>query len=136
MTNNQMTEVLAALLTAMKAQSAQKPARKERTYTKKLVVDDKQDRQLTKLTAISRGFARRGIKITFDQATGRFDNVKPYRLWALEGRQVRKGEHGVRGFFHISQTDVMPKMPKVGVTDHSKPVLHLPVKQVADTVSA
>jgi hypothetical protein len=35
-------------------------------------------------------------------------NVKPYKAWLAEGRVVRKGQHGVKGLFHIHQTDALP----------------------------
>lgn len=82
-------------------------ARKQRTYTKAVHVDDAQDYKLRRLTMVGRGFQRKGIKVTFDQSTGRFENVKPYRVWLSEGRQVRKGEKSVRGFFHVTQTDAI-----------------------------
>jgi hypothetical protein len=30
-----------------------------------------------------------------------------YKAWIAEGRVVRRGEWGVRGLFHIDQTDVI-----------------------------
>lgn len=66
-----------------------------------------QNRVLSRNADVARGFSRRGIKLAFDPTSGRFVNVKPYRLWLQSGRQVRKGEHGVRGFFHISQTEAL-----------------------------
>ncbi len=38
-------------------------------------------------------------------------NVKPFKAWLDEGRMVKKGEHGIRGLFHISQTSELPKAP-------------------------
>jgi hypothetical protein len=35
--------------------------------------------------------------------------IKPFKAWLEQGRQVRKGERGIRGLFHISQTDVIAK---------------------------
>jgi len=32
-------------------------------------------------------------------------NVKPFRAWLEQGRQVRKGEKSIKGLFHQSQTD-------------------------------
>jgi len=55
-------------------------------------------------------FSRRGFKdvVLLDRAdpTKPF-NVKPYKGWIAEGRVVRRGEKGVRGLFHITQTDVV-----------------------------
>jgi hypothetical protein len=35
-------------------------------------------------------------------------NVRSYKLWLEQGRRVRKGEKGVMGLFHISQTEELP----------------------------
>jgi hypothetical protein len=46
-------------------------------------------------------------------------NVKPYGSvekgtgWLAEGRVVRRGEKGVKGLFHISQTDPVPAKPEM-----------------------
>jgi hypothetical protein len=32
-------------------------------------------------------------------------NVLPYKGWLEKGRIVSKGQHGVRGLFHVSQTE-------------------------------
>ena len=55
-------------------------------------------------------FARRGFKdvVLMDRSDkSKPYNIRPYRGWIEQGRRVRKGEHGVRGLFHISQTDVI-----------------------------
>jgi len=45
--------------------------------------------------------------------------VKPYGSvekgtgWLAEGRVVRRGEKGVKGLFHISQTDPVPAKPEM-----------------------
>ncbi len=66
------------------------------------------------------GFHRKGYKdvVLMDRAdpTKPF-NVRPFNGWVAQGRIVRKGERGVRGLFHISQTDKVeaaPKAPKEG----------------------
>ena len=35
-------------------------------------------------------------------------DVRPYKGWLQVGRVVRKGQHGVRGLFHLHQTDALP----------------------------
>ena len=55
-------------------------------------------------------FHRRGFKDV--QLMDRSDkskpyNIRPYKGWIELGRRVRKGERGVRGLFHIDQTDVV-----------------------------
>ena len=43
---------------------------------------------------------RNDPKVPFD--------VRPYKGWLEVGRVVRKGQHGVRGLFHVTQTDALP----------------------------
>lgn len=102
-------EELAAIISAAIAQASPKA---ERTYVREAHVDDVQDRRLQRDVAVVRGFKRRGFK----EADIRLrDNVRPYKLWLSAGRVVRKGEHGVRGLFHVSQTDSLPVQPKVEI---------------------
>ena len=61
-------------------------------------------------------FAKRGFKVTLMDRNDKskpFD-VKPFKAWLADGRVVRKGQRGVRGLFHISQTDAIaqPKTVK------------------------
>jgi hypothetical protein len=35
-------------------------------------------------------------------------NVRPFKGWLNQGRIVRKGQRGIRGLFHESQTDPLP----------------------------
>jgi hypothetical protein len=56
-------------------------------------------------------FKRRGFKDV--QLMDRADpskpyNIKPYKAWIEQGRVVRKGQKGVRGLFHVHQTDPPP----------------------------
>src|SRR5512143_3066281 len=66
------------------------------------------DRFARKDKAILRGFAKKGIKnaVLMDRTdpTKAF-NVRPFKGWVALGRIVKKGEHGVRGLFHESQTE-------------------------------
>jgi hypothetical protein len=50
--------------------------------------------------AIIAAFKKRGIA---DPKL--FVDIKPFGLWLKDKRIVRKGQHGVKGLFHISQTD-------------------------------
>ena len=54
--------------------------------------------------AILSGFKRKGYK-----DAKLFVDIKPYKTWLAEGRQVRKGEKSVRGLFHVKQTDTIAK---------------------------
>jgi hypothetical protein len=119
MTNTQIATITAAVIAALgsvktkqyPAVAARKPYVNSRVS--KASVKPQVDRALQRRAAIARGFARKGIKVTFVNETGRFDNVKPFKMWLAEGLVVRKGEHGVKGLFHSSQCEVYtpPKLP-------------------------
>ena len=116
MTNTEIATIVAAVTAALKAKKY--PAVKARqAYSNprvsKAVVTAKADRSLARRASIARGFARKGIKVTFVNETGRFENVKPFKMWLAEGLIVRKGEHGVKGLFHSSQCEVYhaPALP-------------------------
>ena len=62
--------------------------------------------------SIRAGFKRRGIAdvVLMDRADkSKPFNVKPFRAWLEQGRQVRKGEKSIKGLFHVSQTSELPK---------------------------
>ena len=40
-------------------------------------------------------------------------DVRPFKGWLDQGRIVRKGQKGVRGLFHITQTDALPSAKPV-----------------------
>ena len=69
------------------------------------------DRLAQKDKALVQGFVRRGIKRDdiklMDRSNPAADdhNIRPFQGWLKVGRMVRKGQHGVRGLFHVSQTD-------------------------------
>jgi len=55
-------------------------------------------------------FARKGFKVTLmdrNDPKAPFD-VRPFKGWLDQGRIVRKGQKGVKGLFHITQTDALP----------------------------
>ena len=56
-------------------------------------------------------FHRKGFKdvvlMDRDDPTKPFD-VRPFKGWLDQGRIVRKGQKGVRGLFHLTQTDPLP----------------------------
>lgn len=114
MTQAEIAQIVAAVLAAQN-QNAPSPARPDN----KAAMLGKKDKSLLS------GFARKGFKdvVLMDRAdpTKPF-NVRPFKGWLEQGRIVRKGERGVRGLFHISQTDAVvqaPAKPKEG----SKPVI-------------
>jgi hypothetical protein len=65
--------------------------------------------------ALVAGFSRKGFKdvVLMDRTdpTKPF-NVRPFNGWISQGRIVRKGERGVQGLFHISQTEPVTAAPK------------------------
>ena len=119
MTNNEISAIVLAVTAALNAsKKKQYPAVKARVAYRnprvsRAEVKPQVDRSLARRSAIARGFARKGIKVTFVNETGRFDNVKPFKMWLAEGLIVRKGEHGVKGLFHSSQCQqyIAPALP-------------------------
>lgn len=122
-----IAQVIAAVNSDKSIVKAQKRGAKRRDYgtvvkakpyapkNTAVELEPKADRQVKRLAAITKGFQKMGLAIVFDKNTGRFDNVKSYKMWVSEGRRVIKGQHGVMGLFHISQTqtDVAPAMPSL-----------------------
>jgi hypothetical protein len=56
-------------------------------------------------------FHRKGFKdvVLMDRSDPAKDyNVRPFKGWLEQGRIVRKGQRGVRGLFHVTQTDPLP----------------------------
>ena len=61
---------------------------------------------------ILNAFLKRGFKDTVLRDRANPDaphNVKPFKLWLDAGRVVRKGQKGVKGLFHVDQTDPIAK---------------------------
>ena len=59
---------------------------------------------------IVNAFAKKGFKVTLmdrNDPKAPFD-VRPFKGWLDNGRVVRKGQKGVKGLFHITQTDALP----------------------------
>lgn len=135
MTKLELAAITAAVVAAL---GSQKPAKTKRNYgvvkprkpyAPKLSAppaDWRQEAQAKRLASIGRGFAAKGIKVTFDKTTGRFDNVKPYKLWLAAGMIVKKGEKGVKGMFHVSQCQ--PYTAPAMVNDGSVAVTVLPAQ--------
>lgn len=106
MTNTELAHIVASVIAVLDAQK--KPSVK----ASRAVKATKNDRLASKDQSILRGFARKGIKnvVLMDRSDrSKPFNVKPFRAWTEEGRVVKKGEHGVRGLFHVSQTEELPK---------------------------
>jgi hypothetical protein len=64
---------------------------------------------VSKDAAIVARFAKRGFKVTLmdrNDPKAPFD-VRPFKGWLDQGRVVRKGQKGVKGLLHVSQTDAI-----------------------------
>lgn len=136
MTHAQIAQITAAVIAALNSTKIPRKSRKYPSVAKRegykpsntsVELPVRQDRQIQRLAKVARGFERKGIKLEFDQVTGRFVNVKPYKTWLLEGRVVSKGQHGVSGLFHVSQTEVLPK-EDAPVVPANFPVTKLPAE--------
>src|SRR5262249_6452165 len=60
--------------------------------------------------ALRRRFLKRGFSVTLKDRSDPnkpFD-VRPFKGWLEQGRIVRKGQKGVAGLFHVTQTDPLP----------------------------
>lgn len=84
-------------------------------------VDNKAKFLADKDQRILKGFAKKGIAnvVLMDRNDKSKDfNVRPFGKpakdgmpatgWLAQGRIVKKGEHGVQGLFHVSQTEDLP----------------------------
>jgi hypothetical protein len=59
---------------------------------------------------IRHSFKRKGFNVTLmdrNDPNKPYD-VRPFKGWLAQGRIVRKGQKGVMGLFHITQTDALP----------------------------
>ena len=117
---DQLSQIVAAVLNVLKVQgAASKDAAPVARVGNSLEQKDK---------ALVNGFRRKGIPLDQIVLMDRTDRSKPYTIkpfkqWMAEGRMVKRGEHGVRGLFHISQTDVIAKA-KPALKGKAKPKLH------------
>ena len=104
----QLAQIVSAVITALKTQGAapKGAAPQAKTWTNSLEAKDR---------SLLNTFSRRGFKVTLldrNDPSKPFD-VKPFRQWLNEGRIVRRGEKGVKGLFHVSQTDPVPAKPEM-----------------------
>jgi hypothetical protein len=60
--------------------------------------------------ALRRRFQKRGFSVTLKDRSdpNKPYDVRPFKGWLEQGRIVRKGQKGVLGLFHITQTDPLP----------------------------
>jgi hypothetical protein len=108
---DQLSQIVSAVISALQVQGGSaKVAAPQYKNTFGKFDPIAKDRQLLNI------FSRRGFKdvVPMDRADqSKPFNVKPYKAWINEGRVVRRGERGVRGLFHITQTDVIPAKPEM-----------------------
>jgi hypothetical protein len=116
---DQLSQIVAAVTQALQVQGAA-PKAAPQPFSKFDAAS--KDRQLVNT------FTRRGFKnvVLMDRSDKAKEyNVRPYKGWIELGRVVRHGERGVRGLFHIDQTDVIPAKPepkaKKGLFKAAKP---------------
>jgi hypothetical protein len=101
----QLSQIVQAVISALQVQgTAPKPAS----------ISAPADRLAQKDRSLIAGLRRKGIPAADIQLMDRSDpakpyNVRPFKQWLELGRMVKKGEHGVRGLFHLSQTSELPK---------------------------
>lgn len=99
MTNQVDVATILKLLSQLQAQTA-----KPKGFAKAQSSLARKDQRILK------GFTRKGIKdvVLMDRSDrSKTFNVKPFKAWIADGRIVRKGQHGVQGLFHISQTELI-----------------------------
>jgi hypothetical protein len=114
-----LAQIVGAVLASLQAQgAASKDAAPVARVGNSLEQKDK---------ALVNGFRRKGIPLDQIVLMDRTDRSKPYTIkpfkqWMAEGRMVRRGEHGVRGLFHVSQTDPVAKA-KPAPKGKAKPTL-------------
>lgn len=76
--------------------------------TKAGVTSDQPDKKLQFQSAVIKGFKAKGLKDTEIELYGTgTTGIQTYKGWLKLGRQVKKGQHGVKGCFHYSQTEPM-----------------------------
>ena len=100
----QLAQIVSAVISALQVQG-QAAASKAASQPFAKFDPAAKDRQLVNT------FARRGFKdvVLMDRSDkSKPYNIRPYKAWIELGRVVRRGERGVRGLFHIDQTDPIP----------------------------
>jgi hypothetical protein len=98
----QLAQIVSAVLAAFNTSNSSAP--------KAPAISSPVDKLAQRHAAIRAGFKRRGFQnvVLMDRndPTKPF-NVRPFKGWLEQGRQVRKGQRGVKGLFFIDQTDVI-----------------------------
>ena len=67
---------------------------------------DQPDKKVQFQTAVVKGFLAKGLKQTEIELYGTgTTGIQTYKGWLKLGRQVKKGQRGIKGCFHYSQTE-------------------------------
>jgi hypothetical protein len=121
LTKDELASLVAAVVTQIMQGQAASP---------KPAIYSPVDKLAQKDRSLIAGFVRRGIKREdiklMDRSNPAADyNIRPFQSWLKLGYQVRKGQHGIRGLFHVSQCDrIAPKAPaKPAITNEEKSVI-------------
>jgi hypothetical protein len=111
----QLSQIVSAVLAALQQGNAAKAAPAAQPV----------DRLAQKDRALVQGFKRRGITdvVLMDRTDPKKPyNAKPFKAWLQDGRMVTKGQHRIRGLFHISQTSpIAPKSQPKAKPAKAKP---------------
>src|SRR5262249_10674556 len=99
----QLSQIVQAVISALQVQGTAPKAASISTPADKLAQRDR---------SLIAGFRRKGIPldqiVLMDRANpAKPFNVKPFKAWLEQGRQVRRGEKSIKGLFHQSQTDLI-----------------------------
>ncbi len=87
---------------AAKVQKQIKKGAKVGTFT------EQPDKKLAYQSSVVKGLLAKGLKQTEIELNGTgTKGVQTYKGWLKLGRQVKKGQKGVKGCFHYSQTEAM-----------------------------
>jgi hypothetical protein len=126
---DQLTQIVAAVLASLGQGQPAAPKASSRFLPKgtRAAPSD----LAAKDAALINAFHRKGFKdvVLLDRTDpSKPHNIKPYKLWIAEGRVVRRGQKGVRGLFHITQTDPLPgKASAKPTAKKAKPQATLPL---------
>ena len=123
----QLSQIVQAVISALQVQGS--------TGAKPASISAPVDTLAQKDRALIAGFKRKGIPVDqivlMDRANpAKPFNVKPFKAWLEQGRQVRRGEKSIKGLFHQSQTDLIAKpSAKPAVTAEQKTLKVLNAKK-------
>jgi hypothetical protein len=104
----QLAQIVSAVIQALQVQGATPKASSSKFLPKGAKAEPSD--LASKDAHLVAAFARKGFRVTLmdrDDPAKPYD-VRPFKGWLEQGRIVRKGSKGIRGLFHITQTDPLP----------------------------